>query len=280
MMALRKPPAGVTMAAAPAAVRFRRRSWPGLAAYGAAVLSLLFIWQVAGWLLPDFLLPGVPRVVEWLARSLESPAFQAGVRASLWRLTLGYPLACLLGGLLGLLAGLSRGFAAYLRGVVSILQSIPPITWVPFLVILFGFGDLPIITVITIAAFFPMALTVMNAAEATGRTYLELARVLGAGRGQLLTRVYLPAALPAVVTGAQVAFGNAWRSLIAAEMVGGASAGLGWGISYAGEIADMEGVLMGIVVIGGLAACFDHVVLELIKRRLLRWRYVPGGDGA
>jgi len=246
----------------------------------AGIATLLLIWQVGAWILPSFLLPGIPRVVVRLTQVIQHGEFLVGLRQSLFRLLIGYPLACLLGAVLGLLAGLSRGFAIYLRSLISILQSVPPITWVPFLVILLGFGDLPIIGIITIASFFPMALSVMNATEGVSRTHLELARVLGASRGQLLTKVYAPETLPAVISGAQVAFGNAWRSLIAGEMVGGARVGLGWSISYAGEIADMAGVLVGMVVIGGIATFIDHVVLDAVKRRLLRWRPAPGGEGA
>jgi ABC-type nitrate/sulfonate/bicarbonate transport system permease component len=59
------------------------------------------------------------------------------------------------GGFLGLLAGLYKGFASYLRRLIAILQSIPPITWLPFLMIIYGFGHLPIIVIVTIASFFP-----------------------------------------------------------------------------------------------------------------------------
>lgn len=251
--------------------------WWRRLAYVGAIASILLVWQVASLFMPEFLMPGVPRTLERLAQLLRQEEFLQGVRQSLYRLGVGFPLACGLGTLLGLIGGLFRPLAVYLRGLISILQSVPPITWVPFLIILFGFGDTVIITVIAVASFFPMVLSVLNAAEAANRTHLELARVLGATRLQLLAKVYLPEALPAFVTGTQVAFGMAWRSLIAAEMVGGAQAGLGWQIAYAGEIAQMRTVLAGIVVIGSIAAFLDHVVLEQMKRRLLRYRYVAGG---
>jgi NitT/TauT family transport system permease protein len=245
--------------------------------YVAAVGSLLLIWQIVAWILPDFLMPDVATGLSRFFENFSEPDFLEGLQSSLYRLAWGYPIACLLGALLGLLAGVSKTFSVYLRSVISILQSIPPITWVPFFVVLIGFGNLPIILVITIASFFPMALSVLNATEGVNRTHLEVARVLGANNKQLISKVYGPETLPAFVTGAQVAFGNAWRSLIAAEMVGGASVGLGWSISYAGEIADMEGVLASIVTIGTIAIILDHVVLNGIKRKLLKWRYI-GGD--
>lgn len=247
--------------------------------YLAAIGSLLAIWQVYSWILnKPFLLPGVPEVLGRLLRSFSDGDFLGGVKDSLVRLALGYPLACALGAALGLLAGVSRSFAVYLRSLISILQSIPPITWVPFFVILLGYGNATIITVITIASFFPMALSVLNATEGVNKTHLELARVFGATRRQQLTKVFAPESFPAFITGAQVAFGNAWRSLIAAEMVGGATSGLGYYSSWRGEVADMAGVMLSIVVIGTIASVIDHFVLEKLKRRLLRYRYVMGGD--
>lgn len=254
--------------------RIWKRGWP----YVAAVASLLLIWEVAAFFMPPYLFPDVPTVFKGMIQDIATPDFAESVKSSLIRLVLGYPIACLLGGLLGLLAGLSRSFAQYLRSLIAILQSIPPITWIPFLIILFGFGNIPIVTVIVIASFFPMALSVMNATEGVNKTHLEVARVLGANKAALLRKVYLPETLPAFITGAQVAFGNAWRSLIASEMVGGAAAGLGYGIRFAGETAQMGGVLMHIVVIGAIASILDNVVLEQLKRRLLRWRYVAGGE--
>jgi len=247
--------------------------------YLAAIASILLVWQTGAYVLQKpFLLPGVLATFQHVPEVLKRPEFLNGIQASFMRLGTGYPLACLAGAVLGLTAGLSRPFAIYLRGLISILQSVPPITWLPFLLIMLGFGHLPIIVVVTIASFFPMALTVMNGAEGVSKTHVELARVMGASRWQLLVKVYAPETLPSVITGAQVAFGNAWRSLIAAEMVSGTSAGLGFTIKFAGEIANMKGMLLGIVVVGATAAFLDHFVLEQLKRRLLSWRPTAGGE--
>lgn len=257
-----------------------RRPWGDKLAYVAAIATLLLAWQIAALFLPSFLLPSIPETATRALRLWGDPAFVGGIRQSFVRLGIGYPLACLLGAALGLAGGLVRPLALYLRGLIATLQSVPPITWVPFLLILLGFGNAPVIIVITIASFFPMALAVLNGTEGVSRTHVEVARVMGASRWQLLTKVYAPETLPAVITGAQVAFGNAWRSLIAGEMVAGVSSGLGWSISYAGEVADMAGVLVGIVVVGAAAAAIDSLVLEQLKRRLLHWRNGVGGDAA
>jgi len=253
-----------------------RNIWRPLWPFLTAALTLLLLLQL-GHLRTPIVIPSISAVFARLGDELADPAFWHSLGASLYRLGIGFPIACFLGGLLGLLAGLSRSFAVYLRSLIGILQSIPPITWLPFLVILYGFGDVPIITIIVIASFFPMALSVMNGTEGVSHTHIEVAKVLGAKKGQLLRKVYLPETLPAFITGAQVAFGNAWRSLIAGEMVGSAAVGLGFAISFSGEVADMEGVIMYIIVIGAIATFLDHFVLEMLKRRLLRWRYIKGG---
>jgi len=246
------------------------------AAYLAALASILLVWQVASLFLPPYLLPGIPKTVTRLMTGLLQGELPAQVAPSFLRLGLGYSLGLLLGGFLGLLAGLSRTFGRYLRSLVSLLQSVPPITWVPFLIILFDFGSIPVVVVVAMATFFPMALAVLNGTEGVNRTHIELAQVMGASRWQVLTKVYLPEVMPVVITGAQVSFGNAYRNLIAAEMVSGASAGLGWTISYAGETADMAGVLAGILVVGASAALIDNLLLERAKRRLLHWRSAGG----
>jgi len=254
-----------------------KRLWKSLWPFLAAVAFLLLLLQLSHLRTP-IIMPSVADVFDRLGRAFTSEKFWNDVGKSLYRLGIGFPIAVFLGGLLGLLAGLSREFAVFLRGLIRIMQSIPPITWLPFLLILYGFGDLPIIVVVVIASFFPMALSVMNGTEGVSRTHLEVARVLGAHKGQLLRKVYLPETLPSFITGAQVSFGNAWRSLIAGEMVGGAMVGLGFSIRFSGDVADMEAVIMYIVVIGAIATFLDHFVLEQLKRRLLRWRYIGGEE--
>ena len=165
-------------------------------------------------------------------------------------------------------------FREVLRSAIVILQSIPSIAWVPLFLIVMGFGNTPIIVVVALSAFFPAALSVMNATESVQRVHVSAARVMGATPWGLVKRVYLPAVMPELITGAQLAFGNAWRALISAEMLIGFGKGLGRSLAYSGEIADMTGVMTNILVIAVLAAVIDQFVLERLKHRLLRYQYV------
>ncbi|SDV51506.1 ABC transporter permease [Chitinasiproducens palmae] len=242
------------------------------AALGVALILLL--WQCAAWVLPAFLMPGIPAVLQRLSTELGRPAFYQALGGTLGRLAVGYGVALAFGVAFGLLAAVQSFFREVLRGAIVVLQSIPSIAWVPLFLIALGFGSLPIIVVVALAAFFPAALSVMNATESVQRVHVSAARVMGASAGGLVRRVYLPAVMPSLITGAQLAFGNAWRALISAEMLVGFGKGLGRTLQYSGEIADMAGVMSNILVIALLAALIDQLILEALKHRLLRYQYV------
>ena len=243
-------------------------------AFALAVAFILALWQGAAWSLPDFLMPDVPTVIARLWRELQAENFRAALWGSLARLGAGYSLALSFGIGFGLIGAVLYFFREVLKSAIIILQSIPSIAWVPLLLILMGFGSLPIIVVVAIAAFFPAALSVMNASESVQHVHVAAARVMGATRRDLLERVYLPAVMPELITGAQLAFGNAWRALISAEMLVGFGKGLGRSLSYAGETADMVGVMTSILAIAILAPLIDQLLLENLKRRVLRYKYV------
>ncbi len=239
-----------------------------------AVAAILLFWQIAAWCLPDFLMPGVPTVMVRLWEDVQTADFRSVLAGSLTRLGFGYGFALLFGIGFGLVGAVLFFFREVLKSAIIILQSIPSIAWVPLFLIMMGFGNMPMIVVIALAAFFPAALSVMNATESVQNVHVSAARVMGASRWDMLKRVYLPAVMPELITGAQLAFGNAWRALISAEMLIGFGHGLGRSLAYAGETADMVGVMANILTIAILATLIDQVILENMKRRLLRYQYV------
>lgn len=243
-------------------------------AMALAVVLILLMWQIAAWTLPAFLMPDVPTVIARLGEELRSESFRTALWGSLMRLAGGYGAALVLGIGFGLVGAVLYFFREVLKSAIIILQSIPSIAWVPLFLIMMGFGNTPIIVVVAIAAFFPAALSVMNATESVQHVHVAAARVMGASRWDMLKRVYLPAVMPELITGAQLAFGNAWRALISAEMLVGFGKGLGRSLSYAGETADMVGVMTSILAIAILAPLIDQLLLENLKHRVLRYQYV------
>lgn len=251
----------------------RRFSADRLGFYALAFATLLLLWQFAAWSLPDFLLPDPLKVLAQFPDAVVSGSFWAGLLTSLGRLLTALAAAAALGLGMIFLGAAFPALRGYFRALMALLQAVPPVAWFPLLLLWFGFGPLPIVIVVTLAALFPLAIAGLSALEGVERRWLELARVLGASRRQEVLRVYLPAALPAVLAGLEIGFGNAWRALIAVEMLAGAARGLGGGIQLAGQLGDMVTVLLGICVIGLLTVLLDGLLLEPLKRRLLAWRY-------
>ena len=130
-----------------------------------AILSILLLWQVAAWCLPDFLMPGVLPVLGRLWQELQTPEFRTGLWGSLTRLGGSYAAAMLFGIGFGLIGAVLFFFREVLKSAIIILQSIPSIAWVRLFLILIGFGNMPIMVVVALAAFFPAALSVLNATE-------------------------------------------------------------------------------------------------------------------
>ncbi|MDQ3397948.1 MAG: ABC transporter permease subunit [Deinococcota bacterium] len=238
-----------------------------------AMVAILVVWKLVALFTPSYLLPPPERVFGRFQRALDNPEFFASIGRSLVRLATGFAVASLLGVGTGLLASAVAPFRAYARAFLAILQSVPPIAYLPLLILLLGFGDKAVLWVITFAALFPIAINAVAAVEQVSGVYVAAARNLGAGPRQLALWVYLPAALPVLIAGAQAGFGNAWRALIAAEMFGGTNIGLGWSIASASQVGDVTGVLLGIAVIGFLSVLIDGVGFSAAKRLLLPWRY-------
>ena len=149
----------------------------------AGALGVVFIslWQAAALALPDFLMPGVPAVLTRWSRTW-AESFHQSLLGTLGRLGAGYGLALAAGIGFGLVAAVLFFFREVLRSAIVILQSIPSIAWVPLFLIVMGFGSAPIIVVVALSAFFPAALSVMNATESVQRVHVSAARVMGATR--------------------------------------------------------------------------------------------------
>jgi NitT/TauT family transport system permease protein/taurine transport system permease protein len=171
----------------------------------------------------------------------------------------------------GFLAGFFKGFREYLVPLNGLFMAIPPIAWAPLMLIIFGIGYTTIVIVIFISAVNPMILTIMEGVLTIQGQEVRAARVLGAKRWQLFLHVYLPASLPFVTAALRIGFSQAWRALVAAEMIG-ASVGLGYMLQTGGEVGNSRLVLLGIVLIGFFSYLFERLLFRPIERRYEVWR--------
>jgi len=220
-----------------------------------------------------------PSFWKFMAAGEVSNAFAHLFRGELWP-HIGWSLLEVVGGfgaaivfsvIGGFLAGFFKGFREYIVPLNGLFMAIPPIAWAPLMVIIFGLGYTTIVIVIFISAVNPMLLTIMEGVLQIQGQEVRAARVLGARRWQLFLYVYLPASLPFVTAALRIGFSQAWRALVAAEMIG-ASVGLGYMVQTAGEVGNSRLVLLGITLIGFFSYLFERTLFRPIEKRYEVWR--------
>jgi ABC-type nitrate/sulfonate/bicarbonate transport system permease component len=222
-------------------------------------IALIVVWAVA----PSHGDP-VPPLGDVLARGkamLVNGRLAGDLGASLMRVALGGAAA--LGGAL-LFCGLaaSRQVRLFLLGPLELARPIPPIAWIPLMIVLFGVGEPSSVAIVTLAAFFPMALAVLLAFDEVDRDYVLAARTAGAGVPQLIRYVYAPAMAPTLIVGIRLGIGLGWFSVVAAEMVG-TIGGLGYGIQVSALNLDMESFFVYLTLIGASGYLMNAALLAL-----------------
>ncbi|MDG4884408.1 ABC transporter permease subunit [Mesorhizobium sp. WSM4884] len=191
------------------------------------------------------------------------------VAASLWRVFVALIAAIVVGIPMGLAIGISRVGRGVFDPLLEFLRPIPPLAYLPLIVIWFGIGEPSKILVIAIAMLAPVALSTAAGVRGVSRERIDAARSLGATRNQLVRHVVLPSALPSILTGLRIALGAGWSTLVAAELVA-ATRGLGFMIQSAAQFLVTDVVVMGILVIATIAFALEFVIRR-IERALVPW---------
>ncbi|MER8633741.1 ABC transporter permease subunit [Mesorhizobium opportunistum] len=184
--------------------------------------------------------------------------------ASLGRVFAALVAAILVGVPVGLAIGISTVGRGIFDPLLEFLRPIPPLAYLPLVIIWFGIGEPSKILVIAIAMLAPVALSTASGVRGVSQERINAARSLGATHAQVVRHVILPSALPSILTGLRIALGAGWSTLVAAELVA-ATRGLGFMIQSAAQFLVTDVVVMGILVIAAIA-----FVLEFAIRRIER----------
>ncbi len=192
------------------------------------------------------------------------------VAMSLVRVVGAFLLAALIGIPVGIATGLSPMLRAVFDPFIEFYRPLPPLAYLPLVIIWFGIGETSKILLIFLACFAPVVLAARSGVTAASIDQVNAARALGASRAQVILHVVLPAALPDILVGLRIGMGVGWTTLVAAEMVA-ASTGVGQMVLNASNFLRTDIVLMGIFVIGFFAAVFEFGMRRL-ERRLVPWK--------
>lgn len=264
------PPA----AAGPARLR---RLGAGLLAPAIALTVLLVLWQgvVMLGIRPRYVLPGPSDVLAALGQLWERGDVQAAVLTSLERGVLGFAVAVVIATPLGLLVARVPWVRTAIGPLITGLQVLPSVAWVPAAIIWFGLTDATVYFVVLMGAVPSIVNGLVSGVDHVPPAYRGVGRVLGAGPVQQIVWVILPAALPGYVAGLRQGWAFSWRSLMAAEIIAvGGSIGFGLGslLQQGRELQAMGTVMVAILLILVAGVLVELVVFAPLERRLLHRR--------
>ena len=196
------------------------------------------------------------------------------VFSSIGRVILAAVVGLPLGIAFGILCGMSRTLSKFLEPVGVFANSISGIAWIPLAIVWFGVGWLTTLFIMLNTIFWLMFFNSMLGVRSVAKVYEESVLTMGGSRWDVIKQVYLPGAMPSIITGMRMSMGFGWRALIAAEMIGGDS-GLGFMIFTSAQEFKIEEVFLGVVLISIIFMATDKYLLApLEKWTVERWGMV------
>jgi len=242
---------------------------------GMTIIALIVIWWLAsvlGWVSPLFL-PGPGHLVSTFITLLKQgymgvPLWQH-VWTSLARVLTALGFAIITALPLGVLMGTRPLVRAALDPLIEFYRPIPPLAYLPLIVIWCGIGELSKVLLIYLALFAPLLISTVSGVLRVDPTRLQAARSLGASRWQTLIYIIIPSILPEVITGLRIALGVGWSTLVAAELIA-ADSGLGFMVQSAAQYLSTDVVMVGIIIIALIALVMEFG-LRSLQKHVANW---------
>ena len=252
-------------------------------------LILITVWymnEVFNWLAPVF----IPKISEvWDAFFIlqedregfsaailldQSCMMSTHILSSVGRVILAATVGLPAGIALGIFAGMSRPISRVLEPIGVFANSISGIAWIPLAIVWFGVGWMTTLFIMLNTIFWLMFFNAMLGVRSIAKVYEQSVLTMGGSRWDVITNVYLPGAMPSIISGMRMSMGFGWRALIAAEMIGGDS-GLGFMIFTSASEFKIEEVFLGVIIISLIFLATDrYFLIPLEKWTVHRWGLV------
>jgi sulfonate transport system permease protein len=234
---------------------------------------LLTAWQVASstGAVDPRILPPLQTVAATALDQLAGGRLLGDLAASLARDLAGLSIGVTAGLILGTLLGLSRLADRLLSPSFDAMKQIAVFAWIPLISMWFGIGETAKVAFIAIAAFTPVVVNTCEGVRGASRQLVEVGAMLTFSRAQLITRVFLPSAIPSVLTGIHLALIFSWLATVGAEYFMTVGPGIGGLITEGRERFHMDLVMLGVLVLGTVGWLLNKLA-TLAETRLVRWR--------
>ncbi len=232
------------------------------------------IWEIVAWagVFPHRLFPTLEEVALSFVQLTIAGILPHHAIETVIRLLTGFALAASIGVTVGVLMGRSRRAEDIFLPLVSIGAPIPGLAYAPLFLLWFGLGNVSAVLLVGFVASFPIIFNSWTGVKAVKEIWLRSAQSMGADDRRMFRHVILPGALPYILTGLRLGLAQAWRVLVAIEMLAAVPWGLGWMIFGAREFLNTDVMMAGIAVIGIIGLTLENLVFQKIENyTVVRW---------
>lgn len=243
--------------------------------YGLPIASILVI--ICGWILfssvhPE-LMPEPYAVWQRLIRTFTKPVAKVTLlghaMASLKRVLLALVVSWVFGIGFGILIGWSRNARAFFGSIFEVIRPIPPIAWIPIIIMWFGIGEFPKVLLVFIGTFVPLVINTSAGIEMVDKINIHVGKIFGGNDLQILKEIVIPTALPSIFAGIRTSVSSGWTTVLAAEMLG-ANEGLGSLVTRGWQGSDLSLVLVSVITIAMIGALLS-ILLQRLERVVCPW---------
>lgn len=242
----------------------------------ASVAAFLTIWYLITdvfRMFPSSTFPSPVKVAQAFVKKLtvttpDGGALGTHLASSLQVALYGYLLGVVIGVPLGILMGWYRKVDLIVKPIFDLIRPIPPVGWIPLMILWLGIGMEAKATVIFVSAVTPSIINAYTGIKQTSSVHIWVARTFGAGNFQTLIKVGIPSALPMIFAGLKVSLGASWMALVAAEMLA-STEGLGYMIQMNRMVGRADNIMVGMITIGLVGALLTFL-LETLEKVLVK----------
>jgi len=239
--------------------------------FAAFGLIWQFLWSLK--VFPSILFPSVSLIAESIFRELADGSLLVKTGYSLYLIGLGMAISAALTLVLTLAAMFFPTVKDLIRTLISVMDPLPGIALLPLAILWIGIGEGAILFVMIHSILWPMLLNVITGFESVLPIYVDVGRLIGLNRFRMMTGILMPASFPSILTGVKTGWARAWRALISAEMVFGATGvagGLGWDIYIKRSYLDMPGMFGSLIMIMLVGILVEDLLFRNLERVTVR----------
>ena len=242
-----------------------------LVEYLALIISIIVVWVIMGeeGKLNPVIMPTLQKIGKTFKTLFLKGTLIKHCGISMGRVLKVYGISVALGVTLGILIGLSHHLERITQLFVQIIKPIPPIAWIPLVILWFGIGESGKVFLIFLGGFFTILVNVIDGIKQTDERLVEVSRVMETPLWKHIFKLVLPGALPNVFTGLRVGLTSCWMCVVAAELVS-STTGLGYMIMDARQYGQTDVVITGMITIGLIGKIMDSL-LHLIESKIVVW---------